>query len=71
MIIILNAAIDYQADNINYCFYGFKFNIGNKIICLFTSRKALGLRNINRNINVHEYTHTHTHTHMYIYLRTF
>lgn len=26
----------YQADKVNYCFYGFKFNLGIKLIYWFT-----------------------------------
>lgn len=35
-IAVLNAGMGYQADKVNYCFYGFKFNLGIKLIYWFT-----------------------------------
>lgn len=45
MVTILIAGIGYQADNVNYCFYGFTFNLENKLIYFM---KNFGVKKTNR-----------------------
>lgn len=50
MVTILNAGIGYQADNVNYCFCGFKFNLGEKLIYYFM--KSFGIKKQKQNLSL-------------------